>query len=183
MSTINMSRTKRWFNMHKKEFDSNGNLKHEAREQMFSEGYSNEAIDDYARRLKIKYDKLKHLDETEPEEWIEYTAYDFFTPTEKEQFNPDGTLRAEYIQSALKQGISEGWLAEMERRQQIEVENFNRMSASHAEQGINYGAWLMGSLKPANGTYKQRLEQMQTDLRNNEEPSSLPFDLDTLPFI
>lgn len=178
-----MSRLRRWINMHGKEFNSDGTLKAEARKQMLSRGMSNAAIDDYAQRLKKKYETWKHLDETDPEPWPVYTAHDFFTPTEKEQFNPDGTLKAEYIESALKQGVSEGWLAEMERRQQIEVENFNRMSASHAEQGINYGAWLIGSLKPANGTYKQRLEQMQTDLRNNEEPSSLPFDLDTPPYI
>ncbi|MEB3192478.1 MAG: hypothetical protein VKL42_19210 [Snowella sp.] len=169
--------------MNRKEFNPDGTLKPEAREQMLSSGMNNAAIDSYARRCKAEYDEWKHLDETQPEEWIEYTAYDFFSSEEKKQFNPDGTLRAEYIQSALKQGVSEGWLAEMERRQQIEVENFNRMSASHAEQGINYGAWLMGSLKPANGTYKQRRQQMQTDLRNNEEPSSLPFDLDTPPYI
>ncbi|MCC5600605.1 hypothetical protein [Nostoc favosum] len=174
-----MSRIKRWINMNRKEFNPDGTLKPEAREQMLSRGMNNAAIDSYARRCKAEYDEWKRLDETDPEEWIEYTAYDFLSSEEKKQFNPDGTLRAEYIESALKQGISEGWLAEMERRQKIEIENFNKMSASHAEQGINYGAWLMRSLKPANGTYKQRLQQMEVDLRNNEEPSSLPFDKDT----
>ncbi|MBD2303288.1 hypothetical protein H6G80_30020 [Nostoc sp. FACHB-87] len=178
-----MSRTKRWFNMHKKEFLPDGTMRDEVRQQKIAEGSHPGAVDSYARRLKAEFDEWKRLDETQPEEWIEYTAYDFFTSEEKKQFNPDGTLRADYIESALKQGISEGWLAEMERRQQIEVENFNKMSASHAEQGINYGAWLMRSLKPANGTYQQRRQQMEVDLRNNEEPSSLPFDLDTPPFI
>lgn len=165
--------------MHGKEFNADGTLKDEVKQQKLSNGAHPGAIDSYARRLKAEYDELKRLDETNPEKWVEYNAYDFFTPTEKQQFNPDGTLKAEYIESALKQGISENWLAEMERRKKIEVDTYNKMSASHAEQGINYGAWLMRSLKPANGTYSQRIKQMEVDLRNNEEPSSLPFDKDT----
>lgn len=167
--------------MHGKEFYPDGTLKHQAREQMLSEGMSNAAIDDYAQRLKNKYDEWKRLDETDPEPWPVYTAYDFFTPEEKQQFNPDGTLKPEYIETALSKGISENWLAEMERRKKIEVDNYNKMSADHAEQGINYGAWLMRSLKPANGTYPQRIKQMEVDLRNCEESSSLPFDKNT-PF-
>jgi hypothetical protein len=174
-----MSRLKRWINMHSKEFYPDGTLKPEAREQMLSEGTDNGAIDSYACRLKAEYDEWKQLDEIDPEPWTVYTAYDFFTLTEKEQFNPDGSVRPEYVEFELKQGTSPGWLEEMERRKKLEVDNYNKMSASHAEQGINYGAWLMRSLKPANGTYKQRLEQMDIDLRNCEEPSSLLFDKDT----
>ena len=33
-----MSRIKRWINMHKKEFNADGTLKDEARQQMLSEG-------------------------------------------------------------------------------------------------------------------------------------------------
>ncbi|MBC1237733.1 hypothetical protein [Nostoc sp. 2RC] len=174
-----MSRIKRWINMNRKEFNPDGTLKPEAREQMLSRGMNNAAIDSYARRCKAEYDEWKRLDETQPEKWIEYTAYDFFSSQEKKQFNPDGTLKAEYIQSALKQGISEGWLSEMERRKKLEVDSYNRMSSKHAEQGINYGAWLMRSHSSASRTYLERREQMEQDLRNFEEPSSLPFDKDT----
>lgn len=65
--------------MHKKEFNPDGTLRNEARIEMLSSGMIPEAIDDYARRLKIKYDEWKHLDETDPEPWPVYTAYDFFT--------------------------------------------------------------------------------------------------------
>jgi hypothetical protein len=174
-----MSRIKRWINMHRQEFNPDGTLKDEARQQMLSEGANEAAIDDYALRLKAQYDEWKLLDETDPEPWPVYTAYDFFTPTEKQQFNPNGTLKAEYIQFALKQGISEGWLEEMERRKKLEVDSYNRMSASHAEQGINYGAWLMRSHSSASRTYLERRKQMEQDLQNFEEPSSLPFDKDT----
>lgn len=165
--------------MHGKEFNPDGTLKFEAREQMLSRGMSNAAIDDYAQRLKNKYEQWKHLDETEPEEWIEYTAYDFFTPTEKQQFNPDGSLRAEYVESELRKGTSQGWLEEMERRKKIEVDNYNRVSQREAALGINFGQQEMNRLRASNRTYKQRRQQMEVDLRNNEEPSSLPFDKDT----
>jgi hypothetical protein len=174
-----MSRSKRWVNMHKKEFNPDGTLKNEAREEMSSMGMNNETIDDYALRLKANYDHLKHLDETDPEAWPIYTAYDFFTAEEKQQFNPDGSLKPEYMESALKMGISEGWLEEMERRKKIDVDNYNRVSARYAEQGINFGEEEMKERMAASRTYVQRLHQMEVDLRNFEDADSLPFDKDT----
>lgn len=165
--------------MNRKEFNPDGTLKPEAREQMLSRGMNNAAIDSYARRCKAEYDEWKRLDETDPEEWIEYTAYDFFTPTEKQHFNPDGTLRAEYVESELRNGTSPGWLEEMERRKKIEVDSYNRVSEREAALGINFGQQEMNRLRASSRTYKQRLQQMEVDLRNNEEPSSLPFDKDT----
>ncbi|WP_242058162.1 hypothetical protein [Nostoc sp. FACHB-857] len=165
--------------MHKKEFNPDGTLKEEARTEMLSSGMIPEAIDDYAQRLKVRYDLWKHLDETDPEPWPVYTAYDFFTEQEKREFNPDGSLKPEYIQSALKMGISEGWLEQMERRKKIEVDNYNKVSARYAQQGINFGQQQMNSRMYASRTYTQRREQMEQDLQNCEEPSSLPFDKDT----
>lgn len=164
--------------MHGKEFNPDGTLKDEVRQQKISSGSDPAAIDSYARRLKTSYDEWKHLDETDPEEWVEYTAYDFFTPTQKEQFNPDGSLRPEYMESELNNGISEGWLEEMERRKKIEVDNYNQVSAAHAEQGINYGAWQMRERIGASRTYVQRRKQQEKDLRNFEDVDSLPFDKD-----
>jgi hypothetical protein len=174
-----MSRIKRWVNMNKKEFNPDGTLKFEARVEMLSDGMSNEAIDDYALRLKANYDEWKRLDETSPEPWPVYTAYDFFTPTEKEQFNPDGSLKPEYMESELKKGISEGWLSEMERRKKIDVDNYNKVSAKKAEMGINFGEQEMNSRIYASRTYAQRRQQMEQDLRNFEDADSLPFDKDT----
>ncbi len=174
-----MSRIKRWINMHKREFNPDGTLKNEARIEMLSSGMIPEAIDDYARRLKIKYDEWKHLDETDPESWTVYTAYDFFTAEEKRQFNRDGSLNPEYVQEALDKGISEGWLEEMERRKKIEVDNYNKVSAKKAEQGINFGQQEMNSRMYTSRTYVQRRQQMEQDLRNFEPEDSLPFDKDT----
>ncbi|MBD2505565.1 hypothetical protein H6G83_34070 [Anabaena azotica FACHB-119] len=174
-----MSRIKRWLNMHSEEFNVDGSLKPEARQQMLSKGMSNEAIDDYARRLKIKYDKWKLLDETQPEDWPIYTAYDFFTEEEKRQFNPDGSLKPEYRESELASGTSEDWLDEMARRKRLEVDRYNRISAEYAEQGINFGKEQMEEKLASSRTYLERLKQMQQDLANFEEESTLPFDPNT----
>jgi len=167
--------------MNRKEFNPDVTLKTSAREEMLSEGMSNEAIDDYARRLKLEYDEWKYLDETAPEPWPIYTAYDFFTQEEKQQFNPDGSLQSEYIKEALNSGISSGWLEEMERRKKLEVDNYNQVSARYALQGINFGEQEMKRIRGASRTYVQRRQQMEVDLRNCEPSDSLPFDKDT-PF-
>ena len=174
-----MSRIKRWINMHKKEFHPDGSLKNEARQEMLSVGMSNEAIDDYASRLKARYDEWKHLDETDPEPWPIYTAYDFFTEQEKKEFNPDGSLRPEYVEYAQKIGISESALEQLEWRKKMEVENYDAVSADYAEQGINCGEQKMNARIGASRTYVQRRQQMEQDLRNFEPEDSLPFDKDT----
>lgn len=165
--------------MNKKEFNPDGSLKDEARQQMLSTGMSNEAITDYALSLKEEYDEWKHLDETDPEPWPIYTAYDFFTEQEKKEFNPDGSLRPEYVEYAQKIGISESALEQLEWRKKMEVDDYNEMSASHVEQGINFGAWLMEGRIVNSRTYVQRRQQMEQDLRNFEPEDSLPFDKNT----
>lgn len=174
-----MSRIKRWINMHKKEFNADGTLKDEARQEMLSKGEDPGAIDSYARRVKVGYDEWKCLDETDPEPWPIYTAYDFFSEQEKREFNPDGSLKPEYLEYARKIGLSEGALEEQERRKKIEVDNFNKVSAKHAEQGINFGEERMKERIEDSRTYVQRRQQMEQDLRNFEPEDSLPFDKDT----
>ncbi|MBE9003409.1 hypothetical protein IQ274_35985 [Nostoc sp. LEGE 12447] len=174
-----MSRIKRWINMHKKEFNADGTLKGEVRQQKLSLGAHPEAVDDYARRVKARYDEWKHLDETDPEPWPIYTAYDFFSEQEKREFNPDGSLRPEYVEYARKIGISESALEQLEWRKKIEVDNYNKVSAKHAEQGINFGEERMKERIEDSRTYAQRRRQMEQDLRNFEPEESLPFDKNT----
>ncbi|RCJ39076.1 hypothetical protein A6770_39110 [Nostoc minutum NIES-26] len=83
------------------------------------------------------------------------------------------------MESALRSGISEGWLAEMERRKKLEVDNYNAVSARYAEQGINFDRQEMNRIRAANRTYVQRRQQMEVDLRNCEPAECLPFDKDT----
>ena len=165
--------------MNKKEFNADGTLKDEVRQQKLSLGAHPEAIDDYARRLKEEYDEWKHLDETDPEPWPIYTAYDFFTEQEKREFNPDGSLSPEYVEYAQKIGISENALSEQERRKKIEVDGYNKVSVKHAEQGINFGEERMKERIEDSTTYVQRRRQMEQDLQNFEPEDSLPFDKNT----
>ena len=165
--------------MHKEEFNADGTLKDEVRQQKLSNGAHPGAIDSYARRVKEEYDEWKHLDEIDPEPWPIYTAYDFFTEQEKKEFNPDGSLRPEYVEYAQKIGISESALEQLEWRKKMEVDHYNKMSASHVEQGINFGEWLMEGRIGNSTTYVQRRQQMEQDLRNFEPEDSLPFDKDT----
>jgi hypothetical protein len=165
--------------MHKEEFNADGTLKDEVRQQKLSKGAHPEAVDDYACRVKEEYDEWKHLDETDPEPWPIYTAYDFFTEQEKKEFNPDGSLRPEYVEYAQKIGISESALEQLEWRKKNEVENYNAVSADHAEQGINFGEERMKERIEDSRTYAQRRRQMEQDLRNFEDADSLPFDQDT----
>ncbi|MCC5664804.1 hypothetical protein LC653_12970 [Nostoc sp. CHAB 5784] len=174
-----MSRLKRWLNMNQEKVSEDGSLKPEYLQKLIADNMRPEMINKHAQILKDRYLELKHLDETDPESWILYTAYDFFTPIEKTQFNPDGSLRKEYFESEFKKGTSLGWLEEMERRKKIEVDNYNKVSADHIEQGINFGAWLMRGRIGNSRTYGQRRQQMEQDLRNFEDVDSLPFDKDT----
>jgi hypothetical protein len=96
---VQYSRLKRFLNQNKKEVDYEGNLKADCLDNMRADGMSEAAITDFAARLKAEYERLKQLDETNPEQWVVYTAYDvIFTEEERQQFNPDGSLRPEYVQ-------------------------------------------------------------------------------------
>lgn len=174
-----MSRLKRWLNINQNKVNQDGYLKQEYYQQLTDEGMPSHLIDKHAMTLNKNYDQLKKLDETDPEPWINYTAYDFFTEEEKQQFNVDGSLKPEYVKYAHSIGISAESLAEMERRKKIEVDNYNELSARYAEQGINFGEQQMQAIISNNKTYLQRRKQMEIDLRNFEDVDTLPFEPET----
>ena len=175
---LRMTRVKRWISMHKKEFLPDGTLKEEARTQLLAQDVTDAAIDSYAARLKAQYDEWKRLDETDPERWIEYTAWDLFSEEEKQKFNRDGSLKPEYIENARRRGASEGYLAQLEYKKKRDIDDFNRMSASYAENGENFGEYLMQSRMSATKDYAERQKQLGQDICNGEEISSLPFDVE-----
>ncbi|MBW4676077.1 MAG: hypothetical protein KME52_19255 [Desmonostoc geniculatum HA4340-LM1] len=174
-----MSRLKRWLYLNKKKVNADGTLREDYIKERLAKNINQTTIDDYAATLKAEYEHLKYLDETEPEQWMKYTAYDFFTEEEKRQFNPDGSLRPDYVESACSIGISEEALEEIERRKKIDVQNYNEVSARYAEQGINFGEQQMQARIADSKSYLQRREQMKKDLRNFENVDSLPFDKGT----
>lgn len=164
--------------MYREKLNEDGTVKIEYRQQQLIDGLSEAACDNFALRMKEKYDHLKLLDETKPESWPVYTAYDFFSKEEKKQFHPDGALRTEYTEHAHRAGISKQALAEMERKKKIEVNNFNRLSEYYAVRGINFGESEMRSRISAVATYRERLNSMPQDIRNGEAIETLPLDID-----
>ncbi|WP_322505431.1 hypothetical protein [Chroococcidiopsis cubana] len=164
--------------MNKKEFNADGTLKEEAKIQLLAEGLSDAAIDDYAAGLKSQYEEWKRLDETDPEPWIEYTAEDLFSQEERKKFNPDGTLKPEYVEYARSIGLGEGYLKQLEFKKKLDVENFNRMSETWAARGMNFGEYQMRSRLGASESYAQRQEQVRQDIRNGEDLDSLPLSVD-----
>ncbi|BAZ83784.1 hypothetical protein PN497_08750 [Sphaerospermopsis kisseleviana CS-549] len=174
-----MSRLQRWLNMYLEKVNPDGTLKSKYIEQLHSYGFDNDYITEHGQGFKSEYEQLKQLDETDPESGINYTAYDFFTEEEKQQFNVDGSLKPEYVKYAHSIGISAESLAEMESRKKIEVDNYNELSARYAEQGINFGEQQMQAIISNNKTYLQRRKQMEIDLRNFEDVDTLPFEPET----
>lgn len=173
-----MSRLKRWLNMHQKKVNLDGTIKEEYQQQQIAWGLTQESIDAFAKTFKDKYNYLKTLDETDPEHWVEYTAWDLFSEEEKQKFNSDGSLKPEYIENARRRGASEGYLAQLEYKKKRDVDDFNKLSASYAENGINFGAWQMRSRMSATKDYAERQKQLRQDIRNGEEISSLPLDVE-----
>ncbi|MDZ4878207.1 MAG: hypothetical protein CLLPBCKN_007642 [Chroococcidiopsis cubana SAG 39.79] len=179
---VQYSRLKRFLNQNKKEINSDGSLKAECAEGMRSRGMSEAAITDFAARLKAQYERLKQLDETDPEQWVVYTAYDvIFTEEEKQQFNPDGSLRQEYQQDMQRRGYSENWLEEKERLKKIEVENFEQLSVQYAQVGINFPE-QQAIARASNFARLQNPAQMyrlRQDIRNAEKISELSIGLES----
>ncbi|PSM47523.1 hypothetical protein C7Y66_19275 [Chroococcidiopsis sp. CCALA 051] len=179
---VQYSRLKRFLNQNKKDINSDGNLKADSAEGMRSRGMSEAAITDFAARLKAQYERLKQLDETDPEEWVVYTAFDvIFTEEEKQQFTPDGSLRSKYVQDMRQRGYSEDWLEEKERLKKIEVENFEQLSVQYAQVGINYPE-QQAIARASNFARLQNPAQMyrlRQDIRNAEKISELSIGLES----
>lgn len=175
---LNMSRLKRWLYLNQKRVNTEGTLREDYIKERLDKGINRVTIDDYAATLKVEYERLKLLDENEPEPWVEYTAYDFFTEEEKQKFNSDGSLKREYVEYALSIGISDESLAEMERRKKNDVDSYNQLSAGYAEQGINFGQQQMRAKIADSKSYLQRKALMSQDIRNGEEIDSLPLDIE-----
>jgi len=168
------TRAKRWIAMNS-EFNSDGTLKAEVRQKDLEGGMSVAAIDSYEAIKKADFEEWRKLDETDPEPWVNYTAYDFFTEDEKKYFNPDGTLKDNNFLDA--PGSFDYWMRQS-RRKMIEVDNYNSVSERDAAQGINHGQWLMDSRRNRAKNYARNMKQHKQDMRNHEEISSLSFDVD-----
>ncbi|WP_017654896.1 hypothetical protein [Fortiea contorta] len=174
-----MSRLKRWLYLNTKKVNADGTLREDYINERLAKDINQASIDDYAVTLKTEYERLKLLDETDPELWVEYTAYDLFSEKDKKQFNPDGSLKPEYVEYALHQlQLRESYLMEIEFNKKKEVADFNKMSEEWKSRGQNFGEYLMNSRRSAAQNRRYNLKQMSQDIRNGEDIDSLPLDIE-----
>lgn len=165
--------------MHAREFNKDGTLKSEVRTEKLNSGRSSASIDDYEARIKQKFEEWKRLDETDPEPWINYSAWDvIFTPEDRRMFDESGTLRPEYLAQALAIGARESFLRAEEAKIKRRINDYEQMSAFWAERGVNFGEDQLKSQRNNARTYNERAKQMIQDIRNGEDEDSLPFDRD-----
>lgn len=180
------SRLLRWANLYKKKVDERGNLNKEYLTWCRSNNHSEAAIALEQNKFQAEYQRLKKLDEESPEEWLDYTAYEaIFTPEERKKFNPDGSLRAEYVTTITNDIVLAG-LEQESRHKMIDVEGFNKVVKSYAARGINFAKDEKESYEKLNKTAGRSLTERElADLQNFEEISSLtigiePDDYDSL---
>ena len=173
-----MSRVERWIAINQREFYADGRLKAEAREERLRRGRSEAAIDAWERQMRSQLEEWRRLDETNPEVEVNYTVYDFFSKEEKIIFHPDGTLKEEFRRNALRIGSSENCLERLEYEKKQDIAQYERMSAEYAARGMNFGSFLMRMRQDLDSSTIRNTIAMQRDLRNGEEISSLPLDLD-----
>ena len=170
------TRTKRWISVNKSMCLPTGKFRPEIRQRKLDQGWSESDIDKWESKFTSEFEERKRLDETDPEPWINYTAYDFFTEEEKKYFNPDGSIKECYLDEVMLGDL--GHLVWKSRRKMIEVKNYNSVSARDAAEGRNHGQWLMDSRRSRARNHAKNEKQQKQDMRNKEEISSLPFDVD-----
>lgn len=173
------SRLLKWVNIHKHKVDAEGNLNEKYLAWRRSCNHSEASIEKEQNKLKTEYKRLKKLDEESPEEWIDYTAYEaIFTPEEREKFNPDGSLRVEYVATITDDAIFRGLEVES-RHKMIDVESFNKVVESWAARGVNFAKSEKESYEKLNKSAFASLNERElTDLRNFEEISSLTIGIE-----
>lgn len=172
------TRSKRWVNMNKSTCLPSGKLRPEIRQRKSAQGWGEADIDAWEAVFTSEFEELKRLDETDPEPWVNYTAYDFFTEAEKKIFLPTGEIKPEVWQKARENGDNMNAYWNRERIKMDEVVRYNSISARRAEYGENYGQSLMDSRRSAARRYASNLRQQEQDLRNFEDISELPLDID-----
>lgn len=172
------SRLLRWLNQYKKTIDREGNLNEQYLAWCKTQNYSESRIEEERLRFKDQFQQIKKLDEESPEEWIQYSAYDaIFTPEERKQFNPDGTVNAEYL--ANNKDIQH--ILEIESDRLIEeIEYFNMMCKQWAAIGVNHSEdEKLANDKLYRNAGRPPNARELADMRNFEEISSLTIDIDS----
>ncbi len=101
--------------------------------------------------------------------------YDTWGFLDKMHYDPDGSMKPEYKQRLLADGMSESEIYYVEHQKMLEVKKYEQREQKWLEEsGITYSEWeAQGRRSDA-----QLKRRQQSALRNGEELSSLPLDID-----
>ncbi len=101
-----------------------------------------------------------------------YDSWDFL---KKMNYNPDGSMKESWRKNLLESGMSESEVNYLEQQKMLEVKKYDEREQQWLEEhGIPYSEW------EAQGQQSRaELERRQKKaIRNGEEISSLPMDID-----
>ncbi|OKH47668.1 hypothetical protein NIES2101_23405 [Calothrix sp. HK-06] len=172
--------TLRWLNQMKDKLDSSGNLNEAYIAWCRNNGWSETGIEKERLKFQAKYQELKKLDEESPEVWHNYTPLEaIFTPEQREMLNPDGSVRADYLEKIAgdERRINEVMIISAEKVEAIE--EFYNLVEHHRLQGINHAAYAKDNFDEQNRNALRPIKESElADLRNFEEISSLSFSIE-----
>ena len=102
-------------------------------------------------------------------------AYDTWDCIKRINYNPDGSMKPKYKQRLLNNGMSSSDIAFVEGQKKNEVRLFEEREQRYVERyGIPFSEWeKQGRMSQAELESRQRKA-----IRNGEEISSLPMDID-----
>ena len=101
--------------------------------------------------------------------------YDSWNSLDKMNYNPDGSMKPEYKQYLLDDGVSPSSIAYVEHQKMLEVKTYDEREQDWLERfGYTYSERPV-SRRMSDEELKRR---QQSALRNGEELSSLPMDID-----
>ena len=101
-----------------------------------------------------------------------YDSWDFL---KKMNYNPDGSMKESWRKNLLESGMSESEVNYLENKKMLQVKKYDEREQQWLEKyGVPYSEW-----EPQGQQSLAELERRQNiAIRNGEEISSLPLDID-----
>lgn len=101
-----------------------------------------------------------------------YDSWDFL---DQMDYNPDGSMKPHKRERLLARGMSPSNIAYLENQKMLEVRQFDEREQLYVERyGIPYSEWE----KQGRQSQAELEERQKKAIRNGEEISSLPMDID-----
>ncbi len=101
-----------------------------------------------------------------------YDSWDFL---KKMNYNPDGSMKESWRKNLLESGMSESEVNYLENQKMLEVKKYDEREQLYLERyGIPYSEWE----KQGRQSQAELERRQKKAIRNGEEISSLPMDID-----